>query len=274
MITPIPEFPGRIGRTLADSEPYFVEPPHPADGAPNVVVVLLDDLGFGHFGCYGSDIDTRHVDALAEGGLRYTNFHVTPLCSPTRAALLTGRNHHTVGMRGVSNFNTGFPHMTGHISNHAATVAEVLHDEGYATFAVGKWHLAPMEQCSAAGPFDQWPLQRGFDRFYGFLEGETDQFAPTLTYDNHHIDQPADVDAQVLPGHEGLAGQYRRGRDVVVAGNRHRAGQVGGRGVGADDHRAELVGGDRGTRRAQGDHLDLSVFLSGDHWHGQGPAVS
>ncbi len=186
-----PRFDGTIGRTLAESEPSFAEPAHPGTDAPNVVVVLLDDLGFSQFGCYGSDIDTPNVDALAAGGLRYTNFHVTPLCSPTRAALLTGRNHHTVGMRAVSNFNTGFPHMTGHISNHAATVAEVLHDEGYATFAVGKWHLAPMEQCSAAGPFDQWPLQRGFDRFYGFLDGETDQFSPSLTYDNHHIEPPA-----------------------------------------------------------------------------------
>ena len=185
------EWNGTIGTTLADSVPDFETTPHPGDNAPNVVVVLLDDLGFSQFGCYGSDIDTPNVDALAEGGLRYTNFHVTPLCSPTRAALLTGRNHHTVGMRGVSNFNTGFPHMTGHISNHAATVAEVLHDDGYATFAVGKWHLAPMEQCSAAGPLDQWPCQRGFDRFYGFLDGETDQFSPSLTYDNHHIEPPA-----------------------------------------------------------------------------------
>ncbi|NNE73968.1 MAG: arylsulfatase [Acidimicrobiales bacterium] len=188
------EWNGKIGKTLAESEPDFEVAPHPGEDAPNVVVVLLDDLGFSQFGCYGSDIATPNVDALAAAGLRYTNFHVTPLCSPTRAALLTGRNHHTVGMRAVSNFNTGFPHMTGHISNHAATVAEVLHDEGYATFAIGKWHLAPMEQCSAAGPFDQWPLQRGFDRFYGFLDGETDQFSPSLTYDNHHIEPPATAD--------------------------------------------------------------------------------
>ena len=182
---------GTIGRTLADSEPDFEVGTHPGDDAPNVIIVLFDDLGYSQFGCYGSDIDTPVVDSLAANGLRYTNFHVTPLCSPTRAALLTGCNHHSVGMRAVSNFNTGFPHMTGHISNHAATVAEVLHDAGYATFAVGKWHLAPMEQCSAAGPFDQWPLQRGFDRYYGFLDGETDQFNPSLTYDNHHIEPPA-----------------------------------------------------------------------------------
>lgn len=184
-------FEGKIGRTVADSEAWFDEPPHPGADAPNVVVVLLDDTGFAQFGCYGSDIDTPNVDALAAGGLQFTNFHVTPLCSPTRAALLTGRSQHAVGMRAVSNFRTGFPNMLGHITNHAATVAEVLRDRGYATFCVGKWHLAPMEQCSQAGPFDQWPLGRGFDRFYGFLEGETDQFHPELIRDNHHIDPPA-----------------------------------------------------------------------------------
>ena len=184
-------FEGRIGRTIAESEPWFDEPPHPGEDAPDVVVVLLDDTGFAQLGCYGSDIATPHIDALAGAGLRYTNFHVTPLCSPTRASLLTGRNPHAVGMRAVSNFQTGFPNQQAHISNHAATMAEVLGDAGYATFCVGKWHLAPMEECSAAGPFDQWPLARGFDRFYGFLEGETDQFHPELVCDNHWIDSPA-----------------------------------------------------------------------------------
>jgi arylsulfatase len=183
-------FEGTIGRTIADSEAWFDDPPHPGGEAPNVVLVLLDDTGFAQFGCYGSDIDTPNVDALAAGGLQFTNFHVTPLCSPTRASLLTGRSQHAVGMRAVSNFRTGFPNQLGHISNHAATVAEVLRSEGYATFCVGKWHLAPMEQCSAAGPFDQWPLARGFDRFYGFLEGETDQFHPELVCDNHPIEPP------------------------------------------------------------------------------------
>jgi arylsulfatase A-like enzyme len=156
-----------------------------------VVFVLLDDTGFGQFGCFGSDIETPNVDALAASGLQFTNFHVTPLCSPTRAALLTGRANHAVGLRTISNFVTGYPSQLGHISNHAATVAEVLGDAGYATFAVGKWHLAPMDQCSAAGPFDQWPLARGFNRFYGFLDGETDQFYPELVVDNHHVDAPA-----------------------------------------------------------------------------------
>ncbi len=183
-------FEGRIGRTLAESEPWFEEAPHPGEGAPNVVLVLLDDTGFAQLGCYGSDIDTPNIDALAAGGLQFTNFHVTPLCSPTRASLLTGRSQHAVGMRSVSNFRTGFPHQLGHISKHAATVAEVLGAEGYSTFCAGKWHLAPMEQCSAAGPFDHWPLGRGFDRFYGFLEGETDQFHPELVCDNHPVDPP------------------------------------------------------------------------------------
>ena len=188
---PIPTFEGRIGRTRSESEPCFSEAPHPGEGSPNVVIVMLDDTGFAQFGCYGSDIDTPNVDRLAANGVQFTNFHVTPLCSPTRAALLTGRSQHAVGLRTVSNFRTGFPHQLGHVSNHAATVAEVLSAEGYATFCAGKWHLARTQDCSAAGPFDQWPLGRGFDRYYGFLEGETDQFHPELVIDNHRAEPPA-----------------------------------------------------------------------------------
>ena len=198
-VTRASRFEGTIGATLEESEAWFDEPPHPGADAPNVVVVLLDDTGFAQFGCYGSDIDTPNIDALAAGGLQFTNFHVTPLCSPTRASLLTGRSQHAVGMRSLANFRTGFPNQLGHVTNHAATVAEVLREEGYATFCVGKWHLAPMEQCSAAGPFDQWPLGRGFDRFYGFLEGETDQFHPELVCDNHPIDPPASTGGGVPP---------------------------------------------------------------------------
>jgi len=187
-------FDGVIARTQAESEPWWPVPAHPGESAPDVVVILLDDTGFSHFGCYGSDLTTPNIDALAAGGLRYSNFHVTPLCSPTRAALLTGRNHHAVGMRAISNFDSGYPHMRGAITDHATTMAEVLRDEGYATFAVGKWHLCAMENASAAGPYDQWPCQRGFDRFYGFLEGETDQFSPDLVYDNHRVEPPATPD--------------------------------------------------------------------------------
>ena len=185
------EYGGRIARTQAESTPWWPQPAHPGADAPNVVVILFDDLGFSHFGCFGSDLPTPNIDRLAAGGLRYTNFHVTPLCSPTRAALLTGRNHHTVGMRGIANWNSGYPHMTGRISDEATTMAEVLRDRGYTTFALGKWHLCPMDEASAAGPYDAWPLQRGFDRYYGFLDGETDQFAPDLVYDNHRVEPPA-----------------------------------------------------------------------------------
>lgn len=188
-----PDFAGTIGRTHRDSVPAWPDPPAGL-GGPNVVVIVLDDTGFAHFGCYGSELATPNIDRLAAGGLRYTNFHTTALCSPSRAALLTGRNPHAVGMRGVSNWNSGYPHMRGGINPRAATVAELLQPHGYATFAAGKWHLAPMEECSAAGPHTNWPLQKGFDRYYGFLQGETDQFHPELTSDNGHIDPPAGPD--------------------------------------------------------------------------------
>jgi len=186
----IKDFQGIIGRTIKDSKPGMPEPPHPREDAPNVVIILFDDTGFSHFGCYGSSIETPNIDRLAANGLRYTNFHTTALCSPTRASLLTGRNHHSVGMRGLSNFDTGFPNCTGSVTKKAATLAEILGAQGYATFATGKWHLTPMDAASGAGPFDQWPLGRGFNRYYGFLQGETNQFYPELYYDNHPVDQP------------------------------------------------------------------------------------
>ena len=155
-----------------------------------MVIILFDDTGFSHFGCYGSSIETPNIDRLAANGLRYRNYHTTALCSPTRACLLTGRNHHSVGMRGLSNFDTGFPNCTGSITKSAATLAEILGAQGYATLATGKWHLTPMVETSGAGPFDQWPLSRGFNRYYGFLQGETNQFYPELYYDNHPVDQP------------------------------------------------------------------------------------
>lgn len=184
-----PTFGGRIGRTLADSEPWWPDPPD-GTGGPNVVMIVLDDTGFAHFGCYGSTLETPNIDALAAGGLRYTGFHTTALCSPTRACLMTGRNHHTTGIRAISNWDSGFPNMRGGISPSTATIAELLRPHGYARLALGKWHLAPMHECSAAGPFESWPLSKGFDRYYGFLQGETDQFSPELTVDNHHVDPP------------------------------------------------------------------------------------
>ena len=182
-------FEGRIGRTIAESTPWWPAPRLKA-GAPDVVLVVLDDTGFAHLGCYGSSIETPNIDALAAGGARFTGFHTTALCSPTRACLLTGRNHHAVGMRAISNFDTGFPNMRGALPKSAATLPQILREHGYATFAAGKWHLAPMAECTAAGPFANWPLQKGFDRYYGFLQGETDQFYPELTSDNGHVDPP------------------------------------------------------------------------------------
>ncbi|HEV7158820.1 MAG TPA: arylsulfatase [Caulobacteraceae bacterium] len=184
-----PDFDGVIGRTIAQSEPSWPAV-RQAKGAPNVVLVVLDDTGFAHLGCYGSTLATPNIDRLAAEGLRYSGFHTTALCSSSRACLLTGRNHHAVGVRAISNFDTGFPNMRGAVTPRAATLAEMLRGAGYATFAAGKWHLAPMAECTAAGPFDNWPLRKGFDGFYGFLQGETDQFHPELTRDNHFVGQP------------------------------------------------------------------------------------
>ena len=185
-----PDFAGRIGRTILASSPHWPDSPVPKS-APNVVLVVLDDTGFAHLGCYGSTIETPNIDRLASEGLRYTGFHTTAICSSSRACLLTGRNHHAVGIRTISNMDTGFPNMRGAITPRAVTIAEILRDNGYATFAAGKWHLTPMAEATAAGPFRNWPLQKGFDRFYGFLAGETDQFRPELTRDNHFVDPPS-----------------------------------------------------------------------------------
>lgn len=182
-------FGGTIGTTYRDSQPWW---PEVADtrGRPNVVFVVVDDMGFGSLGCYGSEISTPAIDALAHRGARFTNFHATALCSPTRASLLTGRNCHAVGMAYLSHVDDGYPGYRGRISHNAATIAETLVDNGYNTMAVGKWHLAPIDQTSAAGPYDQWPLGRGFERYYGFLEALTDQHHPELFYDNHPVDPP------------------------------------------------------------------------------------
>ena len=161
-----------------------------ARGKPDVVVVVLDDVGFAGLGCYGAEIDTPNIDALAEGGVRFNDFNVTPLCSPTRACLLTGRNHHSVGMAYLSNVDSGFPGYRGRVTESAGTIAEVLEHAGYGTLAIGKWHLAPLEETTAVGPYKQWPLGRGFGRYYGFLDALTDHFYPDVVEDNHRVDPP------------------------------------------------------------------------------------
>ena len=149
-------------------------------GAPNIVVVLLDDVGFGAAGTFGGPVETPALDALAHDGLRYNRFHTTAICSPTRAALLTGRNSHAAGVGSVMNTATSYPGYRGVLREDTATIARILGQNGYATSAWGKWHLVPDWEASQTGPFTRWPTGAGFDKFYGFLGGETDQYEPTL----------------------------------------------------------------------------------------------
>ena len=182
-------FPGRIGRTLADSQPFWPEQ-HGNEQQPNILLVLLDDVGFADFGCYGAENATPVIDAIAQEGLRFSGFHTTAMCSTTRSALLTGRNHHSVGVGCLANFDSGYPGYRGKISHEAGTLAEMLRPHGYRNYMVGKWHVTPLTETGPTGPFDGWPLARGFDRFYGFLDAETDQFSPEVVRDNTHVTAP------------------------------------------------------------------------------------
>ncbi len=183
-------FDGVIGRTAEGSEPSLLQAAKPRPGSPNIVYVVLDDTGFGDLGCYGAAVSTPSIDALAEHGLQFNNFHSKAVCSPTRASLLTGRNAHLVGMKELPGRDQGYPHTRGRVPAAAATVAQILQRSGYSTFAVGKWHLVPREDMHPAGDRSHWPLQKGFDRFYGFLSGWTDQYRPDLVVDNHAVPPP------------------------------------------------------------------------------------
>ncbi|MGB2695675.1 MAG: arylsulfatase [Dehalococcoidia bacterium] len=184
------EFGGVIGRYRNESKPWWPEPVRPPHGAPNVLIIVLDDVGFAQLGCFGSNIDTPNFDALAANGLRYANFHTTALCSPTRACLLTGRNHHSAGMGRIAELPTGFPGYTARIPKSCGFLPEMLTPQGYAAYAVGKWHLTPEEEYHLGATRERWPLGRGFERFYGFFGGETNQFAPALYHDNHIVAPP------------------------------------------------------------------------------------
>jgi arylsulfatase len=162
------------------------------DGAPNVVIVLIDDLGFGVPTAFGGPVSMPTLDQLAQDGLRYNNFHTTALCSPTRAALKSGRNHHTVNMAFITEMATGLPGATGQIPNATAPLAETLRLNGYATAAFGKWHETAAWEASIAGPFDRWPTRQGFDKFYGFIGGETNQWAPFLYDGTAVVELPND----------------------------------------------------------------------------------
>ena len=188
------EFEGRIGRYHWESEAWWPPDPRPPDGAPNVLLVVLDDVGYAQLGCFGSDLATPHLDALAAGGLRYASFHTTALCSPTRACVLTGRNHHNVGMGRIVDLATGFPGYDARIPRSCALLPAMLTPHGYAAYAVGKWHLTPEDEEHLGARRDRWPLGRGFERWYGFFPGETHQFVPALIHDSHHVEPPGSVE--------------------------------------------------------------------------------
>lgn len=180
---------GKIGRTLAESTEWWPEPAKAPQGAPNIVWILLDDVGFGAASTFGGGIATPTLDQLAQQGLRYTNFHTTAVCAPTRASLLTGKNSSSVHVAGFSHtiLSAGFPGWDGRIPAEDGTIAEILRDQGYNTFGVGKYGVTPDEDATDAGPFDRWPTGKGFDHFFGFLGSQTDQYKPDLVDDQVHV---------------------------------------------------------------------------------------
>jgi arylsulfatase A-like enzyme len=183
-----PAFQGKIGKTLADSQESWPDPVKAPPGSPNVVWILLDDVGFGTSSAFGGGISTPTFEELAQHGLRYTNFHTTAISAPTRAALLTGRNSSSVHEAGFSHtvLSAGFPGWDGRLPSEDGTIAEILRDNGYNTFGVGKYGVTPDEDASDAGPFDRWPTGKGFEHFFGFLGSQTDQYKPDLIEDQAH----------------------------------------------------------------------------------------
>ncbi len=187
------DFTGTVSQDVRESVPDW-DPYRAAaapEGAPNVLYLLWDDTGIATWDCFGGLVDMPTMRRIAERGIRLTQFHTTALCSPTRASLLTGRNPTSVGVASVLNMAAGYPGHNGRIPAESALISEVLAERGWSTYAVGKWHLAPLEDCHAAGSRRYWPLSRGFDRFYGFLDGMTDQWYPSLVTDSRPIDPPA-----------------------------------------------------------------------------------
>ena len=184
-------FTGTIGRTAGSSQAAWPLPPRARRGAPNVLVFLLDDVGFAQLGCYGADIRTPTIDRLAANGLRYRDFHTTAICSPTRACLLTGRNHHSNGVGIIQEMATGFPGYNGMVPRENGFLSEMLLAQGYATLGIGKWHLTLASEYASGASKARWPLSRGFERHYGFIGGKTNHWSPTLVHDNHYVDPPS-----------------------------------------------------------------------------------
>ncbi len=180
---------GKVGKTLDESKEWWAPVAKAPANAPNVIWIILDDVGFGAVGSFGGVIRTPTIDSLAAKGLRYTNFHTCAICAPTRSALLTGRNSHFVHEGGFSHMTTsaGFPGWDGRIPSSDGTIAEILRSNGYNTYAVGKYGLTPDEEATDVGPFDHWPTGKGFDHYFGFLGSQTDQYKPDLVEDNAHV---------------------------------------------------------------------------------------
>ena len=185
-------FKGLINVDIRDSKPDWApfEPPKAPDGAPNVVYIVLDDVGFSAMSCYGGPIPTPNIDKIAADGVRYTQWHTTALCSPTRSCLLTGRNHTRNSMACITEAAVGFPNASGTIPPENGMLPEILGELGWNTYMVGKWHLCPTDEMNLAAPRRNWPSGRGFERWYGFLGAETNQWYPDLVYDNHPVDPP------------------------------------------------------------------------------------
>lgn len=186
-------FNGKIALDIRDSEPDWTPyaAPIAPEGAPNVLYLVWDDTGIATWDCFGGLVEMPAMSRIAERGVRLSQFHTTALCSPTRASLLTGRNATTVGMATIEEFTDGFPNCSGRIPFDTALLSEVLAEKGWNTYCVGKWHLTPLEESNLASTKRHWPLSRGFERFYGFMGGETDQWYPDLVYDNHPVEPPA-----------------------------------------------------------------------------------
>jgi arylsulfatase len=209
-------FKGVINLDVRESTPDWApfEQPKAPECAPNVLFVVWDDTGFGALSPFGGPIEMPTMQRLADGGLRYTQFHTTSICSPTRASLLTGRNHTTVGMSCVAEATTGFPGSNGHIPFETATIAEVLGERGYNTYMLGKWHCCPEDETNMASSKRNWPTGRGFERYYGFLGGETNQWYPDLVQDQQFVEQPAEPPQDPAEWAEG-AGEYHLSKDLV-----------------------------------------------------------
>ena len=187
---PTPRSKARSARPTRTRRPTIPLPVKAPKGSPNVLLILLDDVGFGMCSTFGGPVPTPHMDKLANNGLKYNRFHTTALCSPTRGALLAGRNHHSCGTGVIIEMGTGYPGYTGIIPKSTALVSQMLRDNGYATGMFGKWHNTPEPDISPAGPFDRWPTGLGFDYFYGFNQGETHQYYPTIYRNTTWVPQP------------------------------------------------------------------------------------